>query len=66
MVGVQELAAGGISLDGQPVAESSTFIEQFTPILHVDADGRFAPPRPGPDPIVERRWPDLHREPTSR
>jgi hypothetical protein len=71
-IGVRRPGAGTLDghvwvvLDGQPVAETPAFIEQFTPILRVDADGRFEPVGSAPAPSADRRWADLYREPTSR
>jgi hypothetical protein len=71
-VGVRRPGVGAIDghvwvvLDGRPVAEAAGFIEQFTPILTVDADGHFIPLGPHRDRMVERGWTDLHREPTPR
>jgi hypothetical protein len=70
-IGVRRPGAGRLDghvwviLDGQPVAETSAFIEQFTPILRVDADGCFEP-LGSPEPSADRRWTAVHSGPTSR
>jgi hypothetical protein len=71
-IGVRRPAAGRLDghvwvlLDGQPVAETSAFIDQFTPILRVDADGHFEPLGSHPEPSTDRRWTGVHSEPPSR
>jgi len=55
-----------VVLDGHAVAETPAFIEQFTTILRVDAAGRFEPLGSTAEASAERRWTDLHGEPTHR
>jgi len=55
-----------VVLDGRAVAEAPAFIEQFTTILRVNADGRLEPLGSAGQASPEHRWADLHGEPTPR
>ena len=55
-----------VVLDGQAVAETPAFVEQFTTILRVDAEGRLEPVGSAGESSAEHRWADVHGEPTPR